>query len=181
MRISLVLLFVAAMVSPVLAQSTSSTSPTVPIITVIGTVLISAITAIFGIKKKSHTPVGQLALTVHELAVKRERVDKAIEAVLGAMGVPPAIADRIGDVVSYMAVNSPNFGVRDAMDMARELLTEQLTKQTPNEIAVTLKGEVRPEDVTSSSVRIHYANAVTKHPAVEQQLASQVQSCCTMV
>jgi hypothetical protein len=103
----LLMIFMIIFISPVFAADGLFGLPDWGTIS-IGAILAGILTFL-SIRGERNSQIGSVVGTVRGTLMSRDSVDKAVESVLTRLGIPPLLADKIGDIVSLVFWEVPDW------------------------------------------------------------------------
>lgn len=107
------IVFMAVVVSPVWSDSGIFGLPD-GLYLGIGALIVGVLT-FFGLRRKSNSAT-DIAQRLKDILLTKEAVDRAVENVLGKLGVPALLADKIGDIVAMVLLGLPEWVANQAKE-----------------------------------------------------------------
>lgn len=96
-------------------------------------------------KNEKLTAASALADMLEKSIITRQRVDAAVEAVLTKVGVPKAIADWVGDVISELAVKVPEWTTQAPVAEKAAIVARAYAESTdPTKVLKDYEGVIEP-------------------------------------
>lgn len=77
--------------------------------------IVVAILTFFGIRRQKNVAT-DLAGKVKDMLLTKEEVDRAVESILGKLGVPALLADKVGDIVAMVLLGLPDWVAEKASE-----------------------------------------------------------------
>lgn len=133
--------------------------------------IVASVLVAFGL---ANSVAGKKMAKIRVDVVDFDEVDKAVETMLGKIGVPKGFADYAGDIIAQVITHGPDFFSKPLMVVVKEMITDEFSRRSAIQAAALLNNMVSPDLLVNRTARAVVAEKIVNTSEVQSLISKKI-------
>jgi hypothetical protein len=177
MKSKLLLIFLAVLLMSTMATVTAFTQEVGGRADISGGIIglvVTVVISLFGAFGLSQIAAARKLSKARIDIVDVDEIDRAVETMLGKVGIPHTLADYIGDIVALASKQAPNFFTQPLMVTVKNIIIDEISRRSAIDAAKLVEGHVSADLLANRASRTLMAEDLVGTSQVQALIAKKV-------